>query len=66
MILLRGHQAIVKFYGYFEDDYNQYIVMVFVSPFVQIRTWLQEDGSSTISNNANSLLREMLKSLSEH
>ncbi len=66
MILLRGHQAIVKFYGYFEDDYNQYIVMVFVSPFVQIRNWLQEDGSSTISNNANSLLREMLKSLSEH
>ena len=66
MILLRGHQAIVKFYVYFEDDYNQYIVMVFVSPFVQIRNWLQEDGSSTISNNANSLLREMLKSLSEH
>ena len=66
MILLRGHQAIVKFYGYFEDDYNQYIVMVFVSPFVQIRNWLQEDGSSTISNNTNSLLREMLKSLSEH
>ena len=66
MILLRGHQAIVKFYGYFEDDYNQYIVMVFVSPFVQIRNWLQEEGSSTISNNANSLLREMLKSLSEH
>ena len=66
MILLRGHQAIVKFYGYFEDDYNQYIVMVFVSPFVQIRNWLQEDGSSTISNNANSLLREMLTSLSEH
>ena len=66
MILLRGHQAIVKFYGYFEDDYNQYIVMVLISPFVQIRNWLQEDGSLTISNNANSLLREMLKSLSEH
>ena len=66
MILLRGHQAIVKFYGYFEDDYNQYIVMVFISAFVQIRNWLQEDGSSTISSNANSLLREMLKSLSEH
>lgn len=31
MILLRGQQAIVKFYGYFEDDYNFYIVMVLLS-----------------------------------
>ena len=28
MILLRGHQGIVKIHGYFEDDYNLYIVMV--------------------------------------
>ena len=36
MILLRGHQAIVKFYGYFEDDYNLYIVMVFISTLFQM------------------------------
>lgn len=28
MMLLRGHYGIIKFYGYFEDDYNTYIVMV--------------------------------------
>ena len=31
MILLRGQQAIVNFFGYFEDDYNFYIVMVLLS-----------------------------------
>ena len=30
MILLRGHPCIVQFYGYFEDDYNDYTVMVVV------------------------------------